>query len=152
MQLVAPMRFLEGVKKMEGRGEGQAVSPSPLRFSETHRLQIRLLAVVGMAFSVATANSIALCDHRSAEKQQSAREMPKQTVEEIQAKYQDRWMSIPGVVGVGIGASNGKPLIKVLVIKKTLALERKIPQEAESYPVVIEETGEIRALPRKKKK
>jgi hypothetical protein len=97
-----------------------------------------------LAFSVATADSIALCDHRGAEKQ----EMPKQTVEQVQAKYQDRWMSIPGVVGVGIGASDGKPLIKVLVIRKTLALERKIPKEAESYPVVIEETGDIRALPR----
>ncbi|MGH8650749.1 MAG: hypothetical protein ACREYE_00590 [Gammaproteobacteria bacterium] len=72
-------------------------------------------------------------------------------IEQVQAKYEDRWMSIPGVVGVGIGAANRKPVIKVLVVKKTIELEQKIPKEAEGYQVVIEETGEIRALPRKDK-
>lgn len=131
---------------MEG-GEGQAISPSPLRSSATHRY--KRLAVVGLAFSVALADSIALCDDRSAETLQSAREMVKQTVEQVQAKYQDRWMRIPGVVGVAIGGSIERPLIKVLVTEKTRALEEQIPQEAEGYPVVIEETGEIRALPLK---
>lgn len=93
----------------------------------------------------------ASCDHRSVEKEQSDQEMPKLTIEQVQAKYQDRWMRIPGVVGAGIGAANGKPVIKVLVVKKTMELEQQIPKEAEGYPVVIEETGEIRALPRKKR-
>lgn len=56
-------------------------------------------------------------------------------------------MAIPGVVGVGIGAVDGKPVIKVLVTQKTPELEKKIPQTLEGYAVVIEETGEIRALP-----
>jgi hypothetical protein len=93
----------------------------------------------------------ASCDHRSVEKQQSVPGMSKQTIEQVQAKYQDRWMRIPGVVGVGIGAANRKPMIKVLVVKKTMELEQRIPKEAEGYSVIIEETGEIRALPRKKK-
>jgi hypothetical protein len=93
----------------------------------------------------------ASCDHRSVEKQQSVPGMSKQTIEQVQAKYQDRWMRIPGVVGVGIGAANGKMVIKVLVVKKTMELEQRIPKEAEGYSVIIEETGEIRALPRKKK-
>lgn len=95
------------------------------------------------------ADDAAGCEDQEAEKQQSAREVAKQTVDQIQAKYQDRWMRIPGVVGVAIGGTMEKPLIKVLVVKKTRALEQKMPQEAEGYPVVIEETGEIRALPLK---
>jgi hypothetical protein len=54
-------------------------------------------------------------------------------------------MAIPGVVGVGIGAVDDKPVIKVLVVQKTPALEQKIPKMVEGYSVVIEETGEIRA-------
>lgn len=53
---------------------------------------------------------------------------------------------MPGVVGVGIGAFDGKPVIKVLVVKKTPELEKKIPKMVEGYLVLIEETGEIRAL------
>jgi hypothetical protein len=52
--------------------------------------------------------------------------------------------TIAGVVGVAIGAVDGQPVIK-LVIKKTPALEQKIPKMVEGYPVVLEETGEIRA-------
>lgn len=71
--------------------------------------------------------------------------MPKPTIEQVQEKYQDQWMAIPGVVGVGIGAVDDKPVIKVLVVQKTPALEQKIPKMVEGYSVVIEETGEIRA-------
>jgi hypothetical protein len=95
--------------------------------------------------------SAAAFGHRDVEKEQSGQDMPKLTIEQVQAKYQDRWMRIPGVVGVGIGAANGKSVIKVLVVKKTMELEQRIPKEAEGYSVVIEETGKIRALPRKKK-
>ena len=52
--------------------------------------------------------------------------------------------TIAGVVGVAIGAVDGQPVIK-LVIKKTPALEQKIPKMVEGYPVMLEETGEIRA-------
>ena len=95
--------------------------------------------------------SAAVFSHRDVEKEQSDQDMPKLTIEQVQAKYQDRWMRVPGIVGVGIGAAKGKPVIKVLVVKKTMELEQQIPKEAEGYPVVIEETGEIRALSRKKK-
>ena len=75
--------------------------------------------------------------------------MPSRTIEEVQEKYQDQLMAIPGVVGVGIGESDGKPVIKVLVIKKSPELEQKLPKTLEGYSVVIEETGEIRAYPEK---
>lgn len=114
-------------------------------------VRVRLRAVVCLLLGMAMAGSAAGCGHRGVEKRQCVPGIPKQMIEQVQAKYEDRWMSIPGVVGVGIGAANRKPVIKVLVVKKTIELEQKIPKEAEGYQVVIEETGEIRALPRKDK-
>ena len=59
----------------------------------------------------------------------------------------DSLMSIDGVVGVAIGALDDQRLcIKVMVKKKEPKLNKKIPDQLENYPVVIEETGIIRAL------
>jgi len=68
------------------------------------------------------------------------------TIEQVQKKYQDKIMELPGVVGIGIGAVDSQKVIKVLVIKKTKKLEQKIPKSLEGHSVLIEETGEIRAL------
>jgi hypothetical protein len=60
-------------------------------------------------------------------------------------------MSIDGVVGVAIGALDDSSLcIKVLVKKDNPTLRKEIPHQIENCPVVIEETGEIRAFPSKK--
>lgn len=72
--------------------------------------------------------------------------MEKKPIEEVLKAHTDHLMSIPGVVGTGIGEFEGKPSIKVFVVKKTKELEQKIPSVLEGYKVVIEETGEIRAL------
>jgi len=70
-------------------------------------------------------------------------------IEEVLKHHTDHLMSIPGVVGTGIGEFEGKPCIKVLVVKKTEELQKKIPTTLEGYKVVIDETGEIRALEQK---
>ena len=44
--------------------------------------------------------------------------------------------TIASVVGVAIGAVDGQPVIKLLVVKKTPELEQKIPKMVEGYPVV----------------
>ncbi|OGP83487.1 MAG: hypothetical protein A2V87_00295 [Deltaproteobacteria bacterium RBG_16_58_17] len=59
-------------------------------------------------------------------------------------------MTIPGVVGTAEGRCEGKPCIKVFVIKKTSDLDEKIPKNLDGYAVIIEETGEIKALRREK--
>ena len=56
-------------------------------------------------------------------------------------------MTIPGVVGVGEGLFEKKPCLKVFVVKRTPEIEQKIPKTFGDYPVLIEETGEVRALP-----
>lgn len=69
-------------------------------------------------------------------------------IEEVLKEQTEKLMSIPGVVGMAQGICNSKPCIKVYVIKKTSELYQKIPNSLEGYPVSVEETGEIRALPK----
>lgn len=134
---------------MKGWGRRASTLASSPNIVGGSSVRVRLRAVACLLFGMAVAGSAAGCGHRGVEKRQSVPGMSEQMIEQVQAKYEDRWMSIPGVVGIAIGGTTEKPLIKVLVVKKTRALEQKIPQEAEGYPVVIEETGEIRALPLK---
>ena len=72
--------------------------------------------------------------------------MSQPTIQEVQKMHQDRLMSLPGVIGIGIGAIDDTLVLKVLVVKKTAELEKKIPKTLEGYQVVIQETGVIRAL------
>jgi hypothetical protein len=56
-------------------------------------------------------------------------------------------MALPGVVGVYVGEKNGTPCIKVMVIEETPELKQRIPRQLEGHPVVIDVTGEIKAMP-----
>ena len=60
-------------------------------------------------------------------------------------------LAITGVVGVYVGVLDDEktPCLKVMVVKKTPELEHRIPKSLEGYPVVIEETGIIRPMPKK---
>lgn len=90
--------------------------------------------------------ALAYCFKKPAEPSKDEKQMAQLTIEQAQKKHQDRIMKLPGVVGVGIGARNDTLVIKVLVVKRTANLEKKIPKTLEGYQVIIEETGEIRAL------
>ena len=72
-------------------------------------------------------------------------QMGSRAIAEVLKDHARELMAIPGVVGAGQGLCEGKPCIKVFVIKKTPELEQKLPKTLESYPVVIEETGEVKA-------
>ena len=61
-------------------------------------------------------------------------------------------MAIPGVQGIAESLSAGEPSIAVYVARKTPELVRRIPATLEDYPVVIEETGELRAQPSNRSK
>lgn len=73
--------------------------------------------------------------------------MPAKTIEEVLKDHTKELMSVPGVVGTALGLCDDTPCIKVYVVKKTSELDQKIPDILEGYPVMIEETGEIRPLP-----
>jgi hypothetical protein len=42
----------------------------------------------------------------------------------------------------------GKPCIKVYVIEETPDLDQRIPHNLDGHPVVVEETGKLKALPK----
>jgi hypothetical protein len=85
-------------------------------------------------------------NQKPSDKSEESQNMSILTIQQVLAKYQDRLMNQPGVVGVGIGAVKDELVIKVLVAKKTPQLEKQLPQKLEGYAVIIEETGTIRAL------
>ena len=86
------------------------------------------------------------CSEKNMNNRGEKKNMSAKTIEEVLKEHTDEWMSIPGVVGMGIGELKEKPCIKVFVVKKTEELNEKIPSQVDGYPVIIEETGEIRAL------
>src|SRR4030067_2802276 len=73
--------------------------------------------------------------------------MPSKPIKKVLEEHTNELMSIKGVIGTAEGLCNSKPCIKEYVIKKTRQLTQTIPTTLEGYPVVIEETGEFRALP-----
>ena len=76
--------------------------------------------------------------------------MRKKSIEEVLKQHTNTLMSFSGVVGTGQGLHEDKPCIKVFVMVLTPELEKKIPKQLEGYPVVIEETGAFKSLPKNK--
>ncbi len=73
--------------------------------------------------------------------------MPVDDIKVVMEAHVDELMAIPGVVGVAIGAlEDGGPCIRVLIVEDDHELRARIPRELGGYPVVIDVTGEIRAL------
>ncbi len=73
--------------------------------------------------------------------------MTKPSIKEVIEKHSNEIMSIAGVVGIYQGETDdGKPCIKVMVEKKSKALEKKIPKTLEGYPVLIDVTGKIKPM------
>ena len=64
----------------------------------------------------------------------------------IKERHESWLMSLPGVVGSGIGDCEGKPCIKVYVKERTPELERHIPNQLEGFEVDVEVTGPIETL------
>jgi hypothetical protein len=66
------------------------------------------------------------------------------SIEAVQGAHTDSLMRIPGVVGTAIGLCDGKPCIKVLVVRATPELRKAIPDSLEGYRVILDETGTVR--------
>ncbi len=104
------------------------------------RLFVAIVALVAILWGPVTSAQQVVDD------QQREGLMAGKTIETVLKQHTDRWLSLPGVVGTAIGECEGKPCIKVLVVKQTPELLKKIPSTLEGFLVVIEETGEFRAL------
>jgi len=73
--------------------------------------------------------------------------MPRRPIVEVLAAHTPELMALPGVVGTGEGARDGAPVIVVMVERRTPALVARIPATLEGWPVVIEVTGPLHAMP-----
>jgi hypothetical protein len=60
-------------------------------------------------------------------------------------RHSGELLDIPGVVGVAEGLSGGRPIVQILVVRQTPELVSRLPRTLDGHPVVVIETGEIRA-------
>jgi hypothetical protein len=101
-------------------------------------------AVLGL---VVTALAAAGCGDDRGGSGQGVGAVTSRPIESVLADHAAELMAHPGVVGVYQGQrDDGTPVIRVLVLEKTPALERDIPPRLEGHPVDIEVTGEIRPM------
>jgi len=67
-------------------------------------------------------------------------------IEQILDENAEKWLSINGVVGVGVGQEAGKPCLKIYATSLTPELNKEVPNEIDGYQVVFEITGPFGAL------
>jgi len=70
-------------------------------------------------------------------------------IEAVLRKHEDALLAYPNVNAVGIGERAGRPVIKVMVIRKvpeaSLKPDQVLPRELEGFAVDVEESGQITA-------
>jgi hypothetical protein len=73
---------------------------------------------------------------------------PKRDINAVLAAHDKELLALPGVVGVGVSTleDHRTPCLRVMLSRHNSKTERAIPSSIEGYPVVLEITGEIRAL------
>jgi hypothetical protein len=76
--------------------------------------------------------------------------VPARKIEQVLKEHTPGLLAVPGVVGTAEGLCGDRPCIIVYVKKKTPEIAKRIPRSFDGYPVTIDETGVIRALPEKK--
>ena len=75
-------------------------------------------------------------------------ETPTRPIADVLADHTRRLMAIDGVTAVGEGRlPDGRPCVRVYLLTDDPALRRRIPETLEGHPVVVEVSGEIRAMP-----
>ena len=79
---------------------------------------------------------------------QNSSSSPKRDINAVLAAHDKELLAIPGVVGVYVGALEDRrtPCLKVMLSRETPEAQRTIPRTIEGYPVLVEITGQIRAL------
>lgn len=74
--------------------------------------------------------------------------MPDRPLIEVLADRSPALMAVPGVTAVAESRTpDGKPCVLILVVKLTPELRSRLPRDLDGWPVLIEESGEIRAMP-----
>jgi hypothetical protein len=113
-------------------------------------MYLKRLEKIGFCFSLILLLSVSCAAPKQSPIAQTRKQgsVPRKDINDVLRQHDQELMAIPGVVGVAVGLMlDDKTLcLKVLVVSKTESLEKKIPKSIDGYPVVIEESGEIRPL------
>jgi hypothetical protein len=64
------------------------------------------------------------------------------------AHHSAELLAVPGVIGVAEGEREGRPVLQVMVARRTPELLARLPRRLDGYPVVVVESGDIKALER----
>ena len=74
--------------------------------------------------------------------------MTREDINAVLKGHEKKLLTTSGVVGVYVGllSDDETPCLKVVVVKETEDLMRRIPRSIEGYPVLIEESGVIQPL------
>ncbi len=74
--------------------------------------------------------------------------MTRKDINTVLKDHDKELLALPDVVGVYVGLlpDEKTPCLKVMVVKETEDLKRRIPKSIDGYPVLIEESGVIRPL------
>lgn len=73
---------------------------------------------------------------------------PTRPIADVLAEHSPRIIAMSGVTAVGEGRlPDGRPCIQIFIRERDPALEERLPRAIEGYPVVVEVSGDIRALP-----
>ena len=116
--------------------------PPHFSFARSHFGAAAAPLALGLALSILAGG----CRPRGGEETVTA--SPARPLSDALAAHTPDLMKLPGVVGTAESRlGDGRPCILVMVVRLTPELERRIPQAIEGWPVKIEETGEIRAMP-----
>ena len=68
------------------------------------------------------------------------------SIQDVKNRYESQFLSMPGVVSVGIGLDDNKnPIIIIGIEAGDAELKSRLPQQLEGYRVSIQHTGKIRA-------
>jgi len=85
---------------------------------------------------------------RSRSSQEAPVSSPSRPLSEVLAAHTPALMALPGVVGTAESKlDDGRPCVLILVSKMTPGLREKLPRELEGWPVKVQVTGEIHAMP-----
>lgn len=94
---------------------------------------------------VAMMVGLVACEPGGISKSNQSSALSSEQVDAIKQRYDAKVLTIPGVVGSGIGECDGEMCFKVFVVKQTPSLQQALPREFEGVKVEIEETGEMKA-------
>lgn len=68
-------------------------------------------------------------------------------VKEVKKRYEKKWLSIKGVVAIGIGnISANKIGLIISVVDDEKKYQSKFPEEIDGVSIKIQKTGELKAL------